>query len=228
MINLFINYYIDNIPERQLELNTVLLNNIQNPLIDRIMVFCDGSACEALFNKFKTEKIIIIRLGRRPTFKDFFMEVCFSNNRYPKDINIISNSDIYFDGTLKLIKEYDCGGNPNTCMALSRWDIKPDGSILHFNRHDSFDTWVFYGSSVCDIKDCDFTLGVAGCDDSITERVQRAGYHVINPSIDIKTIHLHLTGVRNYNPREATPKPYLLINPHKLSEKNITYIKMST
>ena len=155
------------------------------------------------------DRVIIVQ--GRPTFNELF-ELTKS---YPNDINCFCNSDIYFTDTeiLKSIKE-------NECYALSRWDLQKDGSIKHFNRRDSFDSYVFRGA-IKIVNDCNFTMGIAGCDDSIAERIQRAGYDVKNPSLDIKTVHYHLTGIRTYNPKQPTPKPYLLIQPHTLNETNI-------
>lgn len=227
MVNLFINYYIDKVEARRQEIDDVLERNIENELIDNIVVLCEYKFIEVFKLKFILDKIKIIEIADRPTFRDFFNEVNkFATIGFENDINIISNSDIYFDDLRAIKYFYENNNNKNTCMALSRWDIGRDGKAIHFNRHDSFDTWIFYGS-LGYISDCDFNFGKSGCDNSVTERIQRAGYNVINPSVDIKTMHLHLSGIRNYNPREPTPKPYLLIPPHKITDKNISYIKMN-
>lgn len=228
MVNLFINYYIDKVEARRQEIDEVLERNIENELIDNIVVLCEYKFIEVFKLKFILDKIKIIEIADRPTFRDFFNEVNkFATIDFENDINIISNSDIYFDDLRAIKYFYENNNNKNTCMALSRWDIDRDGKAIHFNRHDSFDTWIFYGL-LGYISDCDFNFGKAGCDNSVTERIQRAGYNVINPSVDIKTMHLHLSGIRNYNPREPTPKPYLLIPPHRITDKNISYIKMNS
>lgn len=168
-------------------------------------------------NKKVFDRVVTI-IGDAWTFSNLFK----LSEKYPDDINCFCNSDIYFKPEtfhlLNTIKE-------NECYVLSRWDIK-NGHEVHFNRRDSFDSYIFRGA-IKEIPDCDFTMGVAGCDDSIAERINRAGYVVKNPSMDIKTIHVHKGNNRTYDPKAPTPKPYLLINPHTLNETNIirTYLK---
>lgn len=192
MINLFINYYTDKSEQRQKEIEECLKRNIGNEQIDNIFIV----------------------KNRRPTFIDFFDMV--NKVSGDTDISIIANSDIYFDD-LKPVKH---NLKEKECYALSRWDVMADGTAVHFNRRDSYDCYIFLGK-VENVEDCDFTLGVAGNDNSIAERLDRAGYMVKNPSIDVKTYHLHNSRVRNYDPYKPTPKPYLLITPHTIEESNI-------
>src|SRR5689334_21979810 len=106
----------------------------------------------------------------RPTFKDFFSLINQVTDE--DDINIIANTDIYFDDeSIWLIKKWL---QKDECFALSRWDIYFDGKPQHFNRRDTADVWIFKGK-IKDIPDCDFTLGIPGCDNAICERIQRAG-----------------------------------------------------
>lgn len=141
----------------------------------------------------------------RPTFKEWFWLANALSQ--PGDISIIANSDIYFESPTDFdsIKE-------NEVYALSRWE---NGSL--YDHEDSQDVWVFRGT-IRNIEDCDFTMGKPGCDNAIAERIQRAGYTVLNPSKSIKTIHLHSSNVRNYDRRNVIQKPYLLIKPHYLNE----------
>lgn len=165
----------------------------------------------------KREGLYHIAFHGRPKFSHFFTLI----NKVTKDddINIIANTDIYFDDeNIELIKNI----RPEECYALARWDIYFDGKAQHFNRRDTADVWIFKGK-IKNIPDCDFTLGLPGCDNAICERIQRAGYVVKNPSKDIRSYHLHLSGVRNYDRKVVVPKPYLLITPHSLIEPNIFY-----
>jgi len=147
----------------------------------------------------------LITYDSRLPFSDFFAIINLSVEE--NDISIIANSDIYFESLkeLKTIKG-------NEVYALSRWD----GNTL-YDREDSQDAWVFRGK-IKPIPDCNFGLGVPGCDNAIAERLHRAGYTVLNPSKSIKAIHLHSSNIRNYDRRTTVPKPYLLIKPHYLNE----------
>jgi hypothetical protein len=147
----------------------------------------------------------LITYDSRLTFSDFFAMINLSVEE--NDISIIANSDIYFESLkeLKTIKG-------NEVYALSRWD----GNTL-YDREDSQDAWVFRGK-IKPIPDCNFGLGIPGCDNAIAERISRSGYTVLNPSKSIKAIHLHSSNIRNYGHRTVVSKPYLLIKPHYLNE----------
>jgi hypothetical protein len=147
----------------------------------------------------------VISFNFRLTFSDFFAMINLVAQK--DDISIIANSDIYFD-TL-----YGIGNlKENEVYALSRWD----GNTL-YDREDSQDAWVFRGK-IKPIPDCNFGLGVPGCDNAIAERITRSGYTVLNPSKSIKAMHLHSSNIRNYDHRTVVSKPYLLIKPHYLNE----------
>jgi len=215
MVNLFINYYIDKNKERHLELMQCFLKNRLNNSIDKMYVFIDIETPAK-----KVERVIFIDINSRPTFSDFFELI--NRVSIEGDINIIANSDIYFDEeNIELIKS---NIKENECYALARWDIQHDGSTKLFNRPDTNDVWVFKGK-IKPVPDCEnIFLGKCGCDNAIAERIQRAGYVVKNPCLDIKTFHLHLTQIRNYDRKDTTPKPYLLIHPHKLNSATFSNI----
>ncbi len=205
MVNLFINFYIDQRNDRQQELLFCLQDNIGNGLIDNIFILGDPSNIP-----YGTiGKIRIIPFTARPTYSDFFEVI--NNNSLVLDINIISNSDIFFDETLKLLSNI----KENECYALSRWNMNPNGSITLFERRDSQDVWVFRGH-VPDSIPGNFSLGKPGCDNRIAHEIQSANYRIYNPCLSIRTIHFHNTEVRNFdwnNEAEKVQPPYLLLDP---------------
>ena len=159
-------------------------------------------------------KISVIPFEGRPTYNDYFK----LTEQYSNDINIISNKDIIIgEESLEKLKKWNW---KNYCLALSRWDFVSHSlsrnESVHFNRPDSQDTWMVKGA-FAPIKNIDFGLGIAGCDNAIAERLSQV-YSVINPSLEIKTYHYHLTGVRNYLdennlPKERVSPPYKLMSP---------------
>jgi hypothetical protein len=190
MIRLFVNFYTDANPLRQLEIDECLSRNMMNPMIDEVQkVICEG----------------------RPTYRELFRLA--NKNIQDNDITIIANADIYFEEHDVALINYFL--QPGTCYALSRWNKLPDGSLQLFDRADSQDSWIFKGP-IKEIPDCDFTMGRPGCDNAICQRIEAAGYAVQNPSRDIKSIHVHLTDVRNYNASQTVEQPYKLIAPHNL------------
>lgn len=205
MIRLFKNYYIDPDPSRDEELVEVRRRDQHNPLIGDIAV-----------------------VEGRPTFADIFRRVNEADDRTVMgaafDVNIVANSDIYFDDSLSgpgldLMQ-------PTDAYALTRWEEMPEGITLKCDdkgvpRIDSQDAWVFRGPIRQEAIDkSDFLPGVRGCDNRLCAVLAEAGYNVSNPSKSIRAIHLHRTEVRHYTRSSPfVPKPYLLIPPHELGEK---------
>lgn len=165
----------------------------------------------------------------RPTFAELFA-MC-----KPDVVNVITNADIYFSAaTAQQLEAFPADGK--TCWALSRWDVKPDGSSELWDHRDSQDAWVFYGvpkvSNVHtylsrDAKQKPFTDGIAGCDNRLVHELQRAGFKVSNPSKTIRTYHLHLIDWRSYlhdpsgiarggDKIERIPPPYAFAAPTHL------------
>lgn len=185
-MNLFINFYTDPNHERREELLTCLQNNIACEFIDKIYLIGETF--------FSTDsKIICIPFNSRPTYRDFFNII--NQHTKPNDINIIANSDIYFK---EVSYAQFTNLTPDTCYALTRWEILADGGEQFYNNSGSQDTWIFRGA-IKMVEGANFTQGVAGCDNKIAYLLTQAGYKVTNPSLSIKTYHLHKSGVRYYD-----------------------------
>lgn len=145
----------------------------------------------------------------RPTFSEMF-DLCL-----PSCINVIANSDIYFDSlglhNLKAAYFTDAGQlrDSRQCFAMSRWDVDEDGHAKLWNHADSQDAWVIYGMG-CDI-DAPFPMGVPGCDNALAYILDAAGFVVSNPSLTIRAYCL-----RNAYVAAEEPKPYRIPPPYKL------------
>ncbi len=192
-INIFSNYYTSDVEDRQLELDTCLKKNNENEDIDRIILFTNVEPT------LKSDKIICVMGNDRPTYKEYFNYI---NENYPNDYNILANLDIYF-GDMSYIHTL----NENWVYALTRYDVDTNGNDVFWNHIDSQDVWVFNGV-IKDVVECDFTLGVPGCDNAIAERLRRSGYNVLNPSLKFKTYHLHNTNYRTNVNHPPINQPY--------------------
>jgi hypothetical protein len=182
-IRLFYNYYEDKHPERKKEIDFCLQKNRSNPLLDIIMVECNTV----------------------PTYGFFFDKI--NQITGPNDINIIANSDIFFDNTIILTS----GMGHREMYALSRWEWKDETSITHRALRNSQDTWIVRGK--VENVDGNIQLGRSWCDNKIAYAFNQSGYKVSNPSRSIKTYHYHNSGVRNYDERENNiiPEKYLFV-----------------
>jgi len=221
-LQLIINFYQDNNPERSQELKLCLCANLLNPLLSKIIIIVadkDTKNLEEIIKKTGSKKWQMVIYNERPTLNYFFS---LSSENY---INIIANTDIIIDdeSTKKLIN-WDF---KNRVLSLSRWDFS-DKSIdkntaILFNRSDSQDVWIKKGAFT-KTTGGDICLGKPGIDNKIAFLLEREhGFNVINPSLTIKTFHLHLTGVRNYisntgKTMDVIPPPYKLVHPIHLPE----------
>ena len=189
-MNIFINYFEHKNSLRKKEIEYCLEKNKENAFI---------------------KNIVIINRNSRCTYGDFLTAM----QRYPNGVNVIANSDIYFDSTIKIADNI----KPGECYALTRWE-EIDGTVIDFsNRHGkpsppewSQDAWIFRGSINADrffkVKAVNlntrtsemipFSLGIPGCDNKFAAMLKEQGIIVTNPSQSIKAIHVHKENSRTY------------------------------
>jgi len=211
-VNLFTSFYIDKQSLRQEELEFCLRKNSKvgfDNLIFLLQYEEDRVRLDSILDGVESTWSV---LGVRPTFNDFFTYM--DKPHFSDSINVLTNSDIFFED-LQLLKDfYSVTKDRKHCLALSRWDATSNGYV-HFDRADSQDTWVFYGNPNIRTS-IDFTMGVAGCDNRLAYEIQQCGYSVSNPSKTIKSLHQHESNIRNYlkdngEPIVRIPPPYHLI-----------------
>ncbi len=206
MTRLFINWYEENDKERREELTYALRKNVYLELIDNIVNISNVN-----LPAWAGAKIQNISHPARPAFRDFFQVI----NRFAQanDVSIISNLDIYFDDSLRLLDRIET----NECYALTRYNMINDVPVF-FNRADSQDVWIFKGP-VREIKEADFTLGFIACDNRLAFLLSQYGYRVTNPSLSILSYHVHKSEKRSYINHKGEwvgpriPGPYGYVNP---------------
>lgn len=171
MINLLTQFYFDKSIHRSAELEYCLSRNVKNQF-DNIYLFVEDKLVERYVSE-KYPRCKVINIGRRALFNDFF-ELLEKQNQ--DSINIITNSDIFFDD-LSLIKI-----EQGVCYALSRYDYHIDGSTTPFLRPDSQDTWIFYGCPKIRTQ-IDYGMGMAGCDNRLAHDLSQQGLTIKKPII---------------------------------------------
>jgi len=139
--------------------------------------------------------------GHRTTYQELFDKI--NDTTKEGDINIIANSDIYFDDTISMIESIGEG----ECYALTRYNVQRKN--VFEDTPGSQDVWIFRGK----IKDgCfDVPMGVPGCDNRIAYELNSAGYKLYNPSLAIKCYHLHNSPKSYTNNTKRVERPYMLI-----------------
>lgn len=197
MINLFFNFYREKNPTRAKEIDLCINRNLANPLLN----------------------VIMISSQERLTYNNFFQII--NNYSEDTDVNIISNSDIYFDNSIQLVNEM----KDNEAFALGRWSLNSSNKINFDNRVDSQDAWVFKGK-IRDIQG-NFCLGYLGCDNRIAFEIEKVGYRLSNPSKTIKIVHVHSSNIRNYHidnknkHKNLVPPPYKTVEPVLWEQRNV-------
>lgn len=207
-VRLFTSCYPERDPVRREEIRQCLRRNADCDLLDQICLFVEGPVLVPV----DSEKVQIREAAERPRYLDFF---AWANQLAgPQDISIVANSDIFFSDTLAALFE---SLTENSCAALSRWDIMPQGPPRLFDRADSQDVWVFRGQIRPMISD--FCVGIPRCDNRILYELQQAGYRVINPAFSVQAFHLH-AGQRAEYPGQIqglhVSPPYAYLYPHNL------------
>ena len=233
MINLHTQYYFTNNAERQKEINECLLKNINNRYIGAIYIYVATLDDHDLFLKtelynslsyYKKSKICVIfnyhkeykyQYDRnKMTYFDFLQTAsnCTSN----EFVNVLANSDIYFDETIAYVSKM----KPKECYAITRHEVLEDGKAEIVLGKDSQDVWIVRGkATIDDLEQTKFPLGVAGCDNRIAYILHNSGYNVKNPATKIKCYHLHKSKFRDYRNEDGTlkeliPPPYHFLEPY--------------
>jgi hypothetical protein len=198
LLNLYTSIYPEKNPKRMAELRECLVNNAKVFDVIWLIAELDENGKLDYLPDVSPAVINVLSINCRPTFRTMFNAV--NNLSGNEDINVVANSDIYFKDRFK-------GPMPGQSFALTRYE----GDVF-LNRRDSQDAWVFSGK-INVPKYCDFHIGVPGCDNRLARELSVAGYQVLNPSLTIKTYHLH-KGQKSYdNTTRRVPPPYLRLDP---------------
>jgi hypothetical protein len=204
--------YVDASAERLREFLTCIERNAANPKIADVHVFIEDSIdsvrLRMQYSQLALSKVRLVSHGRRVTYRDLFAH---ANRELTGRRVIIANADIFFDNTLSRLDGYPLSGR---LLCLSRWDLHRDGSWRLFDFENSQDAWIFE-SPVPDF-DCDFHLGILGCDNRLAWEAGRAGLVLSNPSHSIRAYHLHSSGIRRYTQNQRLHGPARGVRPERL------------
>ena len=210
-------YYKPTSAARAREITTCLKKNLENPLIDKMVLLT-----ETQMDVPDSEKILQEVVGERLKYSTVLKWIA---EKAPENtICVFANSDIYLDETWKNVWATKMEDRFLSLLRYEAVDNVPDEQHELFGpRADSQDTWVVLSDSVkqkkWDYAAVDFMFGKAGCDNAINIEMLRAKFTVTNPSLTIKTHHLHGSQVRNYDPQDIVDKPmYFYIQPTALHD----------
>lgn len=186
---LYTTYYVASDKRRNEENASCLKNNIANSLITKIYLFLQNDDAP---DYAQVPKVETVKLGKRPEFADFFTHANADSSKKGKR-KVIANSDIYFTDTLSLLDEVDLR---KKVITLTRWDLKSDDSIVFYNKYLSQDVWIF--EDLIPGKTGEYYIGQHGCDNRLLKELADGGFRIENPSLVVKTIHVHMSEARPY------------------------------
>lgn len=201
-IHLYINFYTDKNIERQKELDyCVNVNSTLNDIECVHIIMDDLTKYKYLEQLYPKVKLHLLQT--RPMFYDFF-SLANKESGNPRCINILSNTDIFFDSSLSLLKSFQWN---NHVLCLSRQDLMYEKSQ---------DTWIWQGKLNIP-QHSKFYLGILGCDSVIANSFRETGYTIANPCFSILCHHVHKSQIRNYN-SDYVPGTFAFVKPCYLYE----------
>ena len=222
-IHLIQQFFVHTDRERHREIQYCLRRNVQNKQISSITLLNERKYTPeelGITEEQANTRIKQVIIGVRLMYCHFF-KYC-----YTQRINgyiILSNSDIFFDSSIKRLLKTPLSKTPSI-EALLRYEYNssiPDDKLttckLFGPRPDSQDTWIMHSAFLPQIIDninmFDFHLGMPGCDNAVTHRFDMCGFKLYNDVSQIRTYHYHTTNIRNYTIKDLIPTPYALVNP---------------
>jgi hypothetical protein len=183
-INLIISYYKSKHAERNKEIHLAIKLNLQNKLFNKIIII--DETCEFSYEG-ENSHVIIIKDNRRLHFNDFFK---YANQYTENDtINILCNSDIVIGDNFDKINLED-----KEMLFLTRYEMLVDGKNELNSDFGSFDTWIWKGKIIESVGN--FKMGIGCCDVVLASDMYKNKYLLKNPSLDLKTYHIHCSNIR--------------------------------
>ena len=203
-------YYTPNSKKREREIKKCLEENIKQSYVDKIILL--NETVHKLPDSKKLEQVV---LGHRMKYKDVFEYI---QNIPSNTLVVFANADIYLTDTFKDLWSFNL---KDTFVSLLRYE-ESTGELFG-PREDSQDTWIIHAESVqkrtWNMSSLDFLFGQAGCDNAINVEMLRQKFLVVNPSLSLKTIHVHQSEYRTYDPKDCVDKPfYLYLDPTGLHD----------
>lgn len=219
-IYLITQFFIHSNTERYNEIKYCLKENINLGLFKRIYLINERiyTKDELGLTEYEYKNVEqIIYNGERMKYSHAFNLV---KQQKLNGYIVITNSDIFFDKTLKNIYK--------TCLSIKRsfytqlrFEYTGEKRLAKCKifgpRPDSQDTWIYhtnYQPNENEIKKTDFMLGKPGCDNSIIYHLCKSDYAIYNEPYNIKTYHYHKTQIRNYNRTDLINPPYFRVKPN--------------
>lgn len=203
MIVLFCQYYVPKNAARRREVDLCFQKNIENPLINKIVMFFEKREDMALIpDKKHIEKKY---LPERMSYGFWLRE---TDKLSAGTLSILVNADIYLDDSLANVSStLDAMRAAKCFMALTRYNPEEGRLRLNENPHWTQDTWALVKDHepmpIALYQEANFELGQPGCDNKIAYVMHSYGFRVTNPCGVIRSIHLQADDGRAYDAKAS-------------------------
>lgn len=209
-------WYVD--VARQKDIENALMLNIDNIYIDQIKIVVERenlAACTDFVNGLREGSGINIQTIRsRFTYTDWLLGVDANA------INVLSNSDIYMDHTINLLRHIK---NPsNKIYGITRKELNEEGVMVDSKDHVngpttnhlySHDAWVVFGTPpqtvVDNVAKYKYELGIGNCDRLLAQTLNE------EDNIDFENLYPHINAIHIDNRQERFRPHYSLIKSSK-------------
>ena len=211
-------YYKPADKARAKELYKCLVKNLECEYIDKIYLFVESFNLEIPADPEK--KIVQMLLKSRLSYADCIYLI--KEKIGTGYLVAFANADIYLDRTWKSVWSVNL---KDVFIALLRWEENDGEPELFGPRNDSQDTWLIHSDSVLsrtwDFNAINIPFGQSGCDNAILIEFLRNRFRVVNPAMNLRTIHVHKSEYRTYEKADIVDRPnYMFVEPTGIHELN--------
>ena len=201
-INLVVQSYTDKLPARIKELETCILKNLDNPYIKTVWdlgngIFGDDNATIKNHAKYHqiTDKTSWL------TYQAVF-DFANKNAKNEGAYWCVCNLDIYLDYITSRWERALTWLNRDYVLSLSRHEWKNNGELIEIDTNfanilhsHTQDAWLF--KTPLNVANCNFELGMLGCDNAINDRIVKSGYKILNAPKQFKIVHIDIAKGKN-------------------------------
>jgi hypothetical protein len=211
-------YYKPADKTRAKELYKCLAKNLECDYVDKIYLFVESFNLQIPADPEK--KIIQMLLKSRLSYADCIYLI--QEKIGAGHLVAFANADIYLDETWKSVWSINL---KDIFIALLRWEEKDGAPEIFGPRNDSQDTWLIHSDSVLsrswDFNAFNIPFGKSGCDNAILIEFLRNRFKIINPAMNLRTIHVHESEYRTYEKADIVDRPnYMFVEPTGIHELN--------
>jgi|UniRef100_A0A6C0DYT7 hypothetical protein len=196
MIHIVSTFYISNCEERNKELGQCVINNLESALVEKVHIFVDNDESLKKLNAISndSDKVVIISIGFKPKYIDFFNYILDHLNDHTC---MITNADIYIRSMdLSVLQELE---NNKMVYALSRYEYNM--TCPQIQRYGgSHDCYIFHSKFLSKHiinEHTDYYQHYSGIESHIISAFYNCGFKVLNPCFQLEIIHLHQSNVRS-------------------------------